>query len=362
MHNRENEKMRETKKRLLAVLGAGATCLGLLLGSLTFMADAQTNNQDVMMTSFDKVTLTFIGDMQFTGTVNDQIKKNGTAYPFAKVTSVLSRADLAVGNLETTLTTGGTAQSKQFTFRSDPRMAQAMAASGLDAVGLANNHTLDFGLNALYDTIGHVKQAGLLPLGAGKNRTEATQIHYIKKKGKTIALLNYSRVLPSASWMAGEKKPGLASAYDPKIMYDKVKEAKKKADIVVVFIHWGKERITTPETYQTEMGHTLIDAGADLVVGHHSHIMQPVEWYKGKLIAYSLGNFIFTNSRMDRSNQSAILEVSVSDKRIQAGLIPVRITNGQPRPIEGAEKAEFLRFMDQLSRKATVKSDGTLAP
>lgn len=354
--------MRETKKRLLAVLSASVICLALLFGSLAFMANAKTDNQDVMITSFDKVTLAFVGDMQFTGTVSDQIKKNGTAYPFAKVTPMLSRADLAIGNLETTLTTGGTAQSKQFTFRSDPRMAQAMAKSGLDVVGLANNHTLDFGLNALYDTIGHVKKAGLLPLGAGKNLAEATQIHYIKKKGKTIALLNYSRVLPSTSWIAGKNKPGLASAYEPKIMYDKVKEAKKKADIVVVFIHWGQERATTPEAYQTEMGHTLIDMGADLVIGHHSHIMQPVEWYKGKLIAYSLGNFIFTNSRIDRSNQSTILEISVSNKRIQAGLIPVRITNGQPRPIEGTEKAEFLRFMDQLSHKATVKSDGTLAP
>lgn len=354
--------MRGRKKRILALLGGGALGLGLLLGSLTFMADAKTKNQDVMVTSFDKVTLSFVGDMQFTGTVADQIKKNGTGYPFARVKSVLSRADLTVGNLETTLTTGGSAQDKQYTFRSDPRMAKAIADSGIDAVGLANNHTMDFGLNSLFDTIAYVKRSGLIPLGAGKDKSEATQIHYIKKKGKTIALLNYSRVLPSTSWMAGATKPGLASAYDPGLMYSKVKEARKKADIVVVFIHWGKERMTTPEAYQTEMGHALVDAGADLVVGHHSHIMQPVEWYKGKLIAYSLGNFVFTNSRIDRSNQTAILEVSVRGNRIEASLTPARIISGQPRLIEGAEKAEFFRFMDRISRKATVKSDGTLTP
>jgi poly-gamma-glutamate capsule biosynthesis protein CapA/YwtB (metallophosphatase superfamily) len=237
-----------------------------------------------------------------------------------------------------------------------------MADSGLDAVGLANNHTMDFGSGSLLDTINYVKQAGLLPLGAGQNRTEATQIYYVTKKGKTIALLNYSRVLPSTSWIAGANRPGLASAYDPRTMYDNVKEARKHANIVVVFIHWGKERMTTPEAYQIQMGHALVDAGADLVIGHHPHIMQPVEWYKNKVIAYSLGNFIFTNSHTDRSNQTAILEASINGSQIQATLVPARITDGQPHLLEGTEKAEFLRFMDGLSRKATVKSDGTIAP
>lgn len=354
--------MRGKQKRIVAVLGMSLLCLGLLFGSLTLMADAKVKNNDVTLTSFEKLTLAFAGDMQFTGNVENHIKKNGTNYPFAEVKPILTKADFALGNLETTLTKRGSAQDKQFTFRSDPRMAKAIATSGFDAVGLANNHTLDYGQDALFDTINSVKTAGLLPLGAGKNAEEATKIHYIKKKGKTIALLNYSRVLPSTSWMAGKRKPGLASAYDPKIMYAKVKEARKNADVVVVFIHWGKERVTTPEAYQTELGHQLVDAGADLIVGHHSHIMQPVEWYKGKLIAYSLGNFIFTNSQLDRSNQTALLEVVMNGSRIQATLIPARITNGQPRLLQGKEKDEFLRFMDQISRKATIKSDGTIAP
>lgn len=354
--------MRGKKYRIPAVLGLSMLCLALLFGSLTFMANAKDKNNDVMLTSFDKLTLVFAGDMQFTGTVADRIKKNGTGYPFAEVTPILKQADFALGNLETTLTTRGSAQDKQFTFRSDPRMAKAIADSGFDAVGLANNHTLDFGEDALSDTIDFVKKAGLLPLGAGKNAAEATKIQYITKKGKTIALLNYSRVLPSTSWIAGKNKPGLASAYDPKAVYAKVKEARKNADIVVVFIHWGKERMTTPEAYQSEMGHQLVDAGADMVIGHHSHIMQPVEWYKGKLIAYSLGNFIFTNSRTDRSNQTALLNVEVSGSRLQASLVPARITNGQPRLLQGSEKAEFLRFMDRMSRNATIKSDGTITP
>jgi poly-gamma-glutamate capsule biosynthesis protein CapA/YwtB (metallophosphatase superfamily) len=357
--------MKRKQRRRLALLAVFSTlgCVFLLASLvLNAMADAKTKNNDVMLTSFDRVTLAFTGDLQFTGTVSDQIKKNGVHYPFAFVKPILTKADLAIGNLETTLTTGGSAQNKQFTFRSDPRMAQAMVDNGFDIVGLANNHTMDFGTSSLLDTITYVKKAGLIHMGAGANLNEATQIRYVKKKGKTIAFLNYSRVLPSASWMAGSKKPGIASAYDPKLMYKKVKEARNKADIVIVFIHWGKERMTTPEAYQIDMGHKLVDAGADLVVGHHSHIMQPVEWYKGKLIAYSLGNFVFTNSRMDRSNQTAILEVSMDGSTIEAGLVPARIINGQPRPINGAEKANFLRFMDQISRKATVKSDGTIVP
>ncbi|MED0678315.1 CapA family protein [Aneurinibacillus thermoaerophilus] len=359
----EKHSMKTYRKYRFAWLAAGILALGLLAGGLmNVIADAKTKNADVMITSLDRVTLAFTGDLQFTGTVAEQIKKNGTSYPFTDVKPILARADIAVGNLETTLTTRGAAQNKQFTFRSDPRMAQAMADSGYDLVGLANNHTMDFGQDSLLDTIKHLQKAKLIPMGAGKNLTEATQIHYITKRGKTIAFLNYSRVLPSTSWMAGANKPGLASAYNPKGMYSKVREARKNADMVIVFIHWGKERMTVPEAYQTEMGHKLVDAGADLVVGHHSHIMQPVEWYKGKLIAYSLGNFVFTKSKMDLCNQTAILEVALNGKRIQANLVPAHIINGRPRLMTGAEKASFLNFIDRISPKATVKSDGTIVP
>ncbi|WP_052947448.1 CapA family protein [Aneurinibacillus tyrosinisolvens] len=353
------------KKKRVSLIALGLASTLLLTSALLNQnepAQAQSSSTPTAAADDGKITMAFTGDMQFTGTVATQINKNGIAYPFAKVKPVLEKADIAMGNLETTLTTGGTAQSKQYTFRSSPAMAKSMANAGYDIVGLANNHSLDFGTASLLDTMKYLSAQHVTYAGGGKNAAEATAIRYIKKNGQTVAFLNYSRVLPSSSWFATSSKPGLASAYDTKLMYSKVKEARKKADIVVVFIHWGKERMTKPEAYQTSMGHTLIDLGADVVVGHHPHIMQPVEWYKGKLIAYSLGNFVFTKNGTDRSNQTAILQVTVQNKKIGASLVPARILNGQPLLMPEKEKAEFLRFMDTLSLKAKVTSSGSILP
>ncbi|WP_051331227.1 CapA family protein [Aneurinibacillus terranovensis] len=309
-----------------------------------------------------EVTLAFTGDMQFTGTVGEQIKKNGLNYPFAAVKPILTNADVTVGNLETTLTTRGVAQTKDFTFRSDPRMAKAMANAGFDILGLANNHAMDFGQISLQDTIQSLDKEHLAHIGGGKNSAEATSVYYITKKGETIAFLNYSRVLPSAGWMATAKRPGLASAYDPALMYSKVKQAHKKADIVVVFLHWGKELAATPEAYQVNMAHSLIDCGADIIVGNHPHVTQPVEWYKHKLIAYSLGNFVFTNSINNRCNQSAILQVGVTGTTITGKLIPVQIKNGQPRLMTSKEKDSFLNGVSKISPHASVTSAGLILP
>ncbi|WCK52736.1 CapA family protein [Aneurinibacillus sp. Ricciae_BoGa-3] len=352
--------IREKRTKIAMITSLLSACF-LLFSNVLLVAPPATGNANSTVQPADRdVSLLFAGDMQFTGSVAEQIKKHGTSYPFAAVSPFFRQADLSLANLETTLTLRGTAQEKQYTFRSDPRMAQAMKQAGLSIVGLANNHTLDYGPISLTDTIAALDKQGMPHVGAGKNLADATNVFYTVKKGKKIAVLNYTWVMPSASWAAGSKKAGLASAYDPALMYSKVKEARKQAGVVIVFLHWGKERSEKPERYQVDTAHKLIDLGADIVVGSHPHVIQPIERYKNKLIAYSLGNFIFTRNSLDRCSQSALFSVNVQQGKLSAALIPVRITNGQPKPMQQKEKMPFLHYIDRISSSLSIKDSGQI--
>lgn len=259
----------------------------------------------------------------------------GQVYFFKNVKPLLSDADLTFANLECALSDRGTpVPGKKFTFRGSPGAVTGLKWSGIDVVSVANNHARDYGETAFIDTLQHLLTAGIGYAGGGRNADEAFshRLFSIPGKGKKVAFLAFSDVLP-AGWAATSSRPGVAPARDESRVLEAVKKARQEADLVVVAVHWGVEYDYQPTARQKRLAHLLVDAGADLVLGHHPHVVQPVEFYQGALIAYSLGNFVFSPGGSP-GFYSGILKVSFCGRAIsRVEVAPVVLTNEQPVPV-----------------------------
>lgn len=312
--------------------------------------------------SGDQLVFHFGGDTLFAGKVAEKLAATGFDFPFQYVSGLFQNDDLTVLNLETPVTDNGvSAEDKQYVFKSSPLALDAMAKAGVDAVNLANNHTLDQGQEGLLDTLSHLKNAGIASVGAGKNADEAFTPYYTERKGVKIALLGFSRVLPKSDWNAGAGTPGIAGVYDPTRAYQEIQKAKQKAEIVIVIAHWGKERVQQIDSTESTLAHGFIDAGADLVIGGHPHVLQGVEQYKGKWIAYSTGNFIFTKSTNAKTWETGVFEAHCS-KGGSCGLklIPYQAELAQPVPMNEEDGAKLLKEIQDLSPGVTVDSEGNI--
>lgn len=309
----------------------------------------------------EMVHLHFAGDTIFSGSVASKLAKEGYHYPYEHVHALFSNDDLSVLNLETPVTERGTpAEDKSFVFKAPPKALPSMHKAGVDAVNLANNHTLDQGVEGLLDTLKHLKDSKIHFFGAGKNKQDAYAPLYLERKGIKIALCGFSRVIPQADWAAGKNKPGLAVAYDPAEAVKAVQGARQNADLVIVVAHWGKERTTKLEKHQTSLAHAFVDAGADLIIGGHPHVLQGLEQYKGKWIAYSTGNFIFTKkSTAPDTWDTAVFEAKCTKQGdCQMKLLPFRTEIGQPVPLKGEEGAQLLKKVESLSKDIAIDSGG----
>jgi poly-gamma-glutamate synthesis protein (capsule biosynthesis protein) len=315
-------------------------------------------------TGSDSVILNFVGDMQFSGKVEQLLQQEGYDYPYKRLGSLFKSDDLTVGNLETPVTNGGIgATNKTYVYKSSPDALPELAAAGMDVVNVANNHILDQGVSGLKDTLSYLRHYGILYMGAGKNAEEAYAPIYVKRNGMMIALLGFSRVIPEVSWYAGAKSAGVAGVYDPAAALQAIRQASKKADLVIVTAHWGKERASVLEDHQTELAHAFIDAGADLVIGSHPHVLQGLEKYKGKWIAYSTGNFIFSKSLTEATWDTAVFQASCTkDGACGMKLIPCRAELGQPIPLSGEKAANILKKVESMSSpNVSIDSTGRAA-
>ncbi len=245
------------------------------------------------------ITLLFAGDVYFSEHVMDAYRRAGGIGGVldAGIRAEIEAADLFTVNQEFPFTSRGTAaEDKQFTFRVPPEKVSMLTEMGVGLVTMANNHILDFGPEGITDSLAALDGAGILHVGAGEDLEQAKKLEIVEIKGKKIGFLGVSRVYMAASWAAGAGHPGVFSTYDPSLALEEIRAARPQCDYLVVYVHWGIERNTTPEDYQRSMGRQYIDAGADLVVGSHPHVLQEIEYYDGKPIAYSLGNFVFGSS------------------------------------------------------------------
>ena len=269
----------------------------------------------------------------------------------------LRAADILMVNNEFPFSDRGTPMAdKQFTFRCSPGYVKALNEMGVDVVSLANNHTLDYGREALSDTFAALDGAGILYGGAGDSAERAKQVQVIEVHGKKYGFIAVSRVVPTADWKVENAVPGLFSCYDTTALVEVIKEARETCDYVAVYPHWGVEYQAYPEANQTQIAKACIDAGADVVVGSHTHCLQGVSYIEGKPVFYSLGNFIFGQS-IDRS---AMLEVTIDAAgRASYRFVPVYAAGGVTYPAEGGQAESVLNYLDGIS-EAAVASDGTV--
>ncbi|MEH7336117.1 CapA family protein [Neobacillus drentensis] len=295
----------------------------------------------------EPIRLTFAGDTMFDWSVKQTVKQKGADYPFEFIKRELASSDLSVVNLETSITTGGTKQRKQYTFRSDPIALSGLKNAGFQLVSLANNHSLDFGLQGFTDTVANLKQYQLDYVGGGMNKDEAYSAQSYSIKGKIVKILAFSKVLPDFSWVATASKPGLANGYDISLINRTIQTEKEDADYLFVFIHWGIETKRSPEPFQREWAKLMIDAGADGVIGSHPHVLQGFEYYKDKPIAYSLGNFLFPNYIKGNAAQTGVLHLDIKNEKIGMTFVPYRISNDQ---IVKQNDREQLTVWNELQR------------
>ncbi|XEC93243.1 CapA family protein [Paenibacillus tarimensis] len=313
------------------------------------------------------VLLAFVGDILLAGSVQDLMKRHGFDYPYAKALSYLSDADLTAGNLENPITERGTpAENKQYVFKGAPNLLPSLKEAGFDIVSLANNHTLDQGVEGLFDTMRHLDEAGIAHTGAGKDDTEAFTPTVLEANGIKVAYFGLSRVVPLNEWKADRNYPGVAETYNTTRAVNAIRKAEEEADVTVVLVHWGKELADDPEEYQRAFAREYIDAGADLVIGAHPHVLQGFEQYKGKWIAYSLGNFIFNITTYELSTETGVLDAKcMKTGDCSLRLHPMKVDSlrpSQPAPLEGDEAVRLLNRVSELSFNVLIDKEGNIVP
>ena len=292
------------------------------------------------------ITLAFAGDVHFEG-----VSKAALSGGLAAITPLLSAADLTVANLETAVTSRGSAAAKQFTFRAPASSFTVLKAAGIDVVTMANNHALDYGQVGLTDSLAASRDAGLPVIGAGPDADAAFAAHVVDVRGTRVALVGATQVLDdnlAAAWTAGPDKPGLASAKDETRLVQAVTDARGKADVVVVDLHWGTELESCATATQRTLASRLAAAGADVIVGSHAHVLLGGGWLGRTYVDYGLGNFVFY-ARTPETQASGVLTLTLQGRRTTAAQwAPARIAGGVPVPLTGAAAASGAAAKERL--------------
>jgi poly-gamma-glutamate synthesis protein (capsule biosynthesis protein) len=286
-----------------------------------------------LVCSAQKVTIVAVGDICLANGVQRAMEEKGRGYPFQELKSILRGADIAFGNLECCLSTGGMPVPKKYNFRGHPRGALALSEAGFDVISLANNHSLDYGKSALADTVRLLSHEGIRSVGGGETLTDAHKPRILCVRGVRVAFLAYLGLFPSTLPLH-HGEPGIAMADLGSIRHD-VRAAAKKAEFVIVSLHAGQEYTFEHDLHQEEMAHAAVDAGAAMVIGHHPHVVQDSEIYKGRPIFYSLGNFVFNPSitflrEPDRPWSGMVLATLERGKPVRARLVSLAINERQP--------------------------------
>jgi poly-gamma-glutamate synthesis protein (capsule biosynthesis protein) len=269
----------------------------------------------------------------------------------------MNHADIFMLNNEFAYSTrGAEIKEKSYTFRAHPKRVDILKEIGVDIVSLANNHALDFGQEALLDTFTTLDEAEIDYVGAGIDMDRAKAPIYYAIGDTTIAYVAASHVIYAMDWYATDTRPGMIGTYDPTLFVASIKEAKENSDFVVAYVHWGKERVHEPVDYQKNLAKIYIDAGADAVIGCHPHVMQGLEFYKGKTIAYSLGNYWFNASK----RESGLLKIYINpDGTTDTQLIPAMNDNTYTYQIsEDADRKAYYKFMEDISFNVEFNDKG----
>jgi len=312
------------------------------------------------------VRLVAVGDVLLDRGVAAVAAQDGWGSILGRVGDLLGTADIAYANLECPVTHRYDPVPKKARFRAEPVALQSVRDAGFDVLDLANNHSTDCGRPGLVDTMRWLRRNHLRWCGAGATMAEAESPTVVAAGNLRVAFVSFSDWLPEGLFPL-EDRPTIALA-SPEAVARAAKRAASDADVVVVGFHWGIEFGSTPTPRQRELAQAAVGAGAALVVGHHPHVLQGLEWMPGPndrpaLVAYSLGNFVFDQYRNGSAN-GALLECTLTRNGAEeARLVPIRITHCRPALADGNEARQILSHLNRLSagRGTAVWPDGVVA-
>ena len=265
------------------------------------------------------------GDVNLDPSYVPELATEGYAHPWTGLQGLFIADDLTVVNLECAASDLGRPEPKDFTFRCDPAALDDMAAAGVEVVNLGNNHSGDYGKEALVDSVARVEANGMAAVGAGADFEQRPPPALFDVDGWTVAVVGFGGVYPTLDWFATEDRPGMADGDTIETMVAAVEAADAVADIVLVTIHWGVELDTAPRPEDRERAEALVAAGADAIFGHHAHRLQPMEMIDGVPVAWGLGNFVWPLNSPEGSVSAVAQVVFRPDGTMSACLLPVVI-------------------------------------
>lgn len=318
------------------------------------------------------LTIMAMGDIMLDQLTRQKVKEYDPTYPFLKVKELLKQGDVVFGNLEAPISARGKPLTgKKYTFSAAPFSVQSLVDAGINMVSLANNHIMDYGEEALEDTLNILAKHSIGSAGAGMNSTQAHAGTILEVQGYRVALLAYTDdfAVPAQHrklWQATEQKPGAATIHDKNRIKADIQRLRTEADLVLVSFHWGYEYTSNVAAEQQKLGHLAIDAGADLILGHHPHVPQGVEIYKGKPIVYSLSNFVFYPfANRPETQDTFILQAEYDKGQITAlSLVPILGGNSQPYLPQGQEltalTTRLTKLLKRLGTTFTVTTDSII--
>ena len=292
------------------------------------------------------IHLAAVGDVMLDRTLGEAVLAGDVGYPFAQVEGALSTADLTIGNLESALGDLGTPENKGYTFRAPKETAETLSLAGFDLLSLANNHAMDFGAEGLMQAIRLLEARGINTVGAGADDAAAHRPVIFEMNGVKLAFLAYVDVpvefrgFDARTWIAGENYAGVAWAEPARIRTD-VTDALSQADLVVVILHSGYENVIQPSPPQLAAARAAIEGGAKLVIGHHAHVLQPIELIRDGVIAYGLGNFAFEDAGPP---ETGLLNIWIDGRGVrELELVPLLLdTDGRPMPTSEEKSSAIL--------------------
>ncbi len=334
-------------------------------GALDKESHNYKDNIKVIENTKDNTVIRIVGDVSFADNwkIAPAIESRGKGIygVLSKETvDILKGADIFLLNNEFTYSSRGTPLAgKAYTFRAAPSRVNLMHEIGADIVSLANNHAYDYGADAFSDTLETLKNANIPYIGGGKNIAEAMKPYYFIVNGRKYAFSAATKAEKNILTPAAEENSsGVLRTYEPAKYIEVIEAAEKECDYNIAYLHWGQEGSHKIEDGLYEMGAKFIDAGADIVVGAHAHVLQGIQYYKGVPIVYNLGNFLFNAKTID----TGILEINIlNDGTPEYKFIPAIQENCYTQVVNGDEKARILSFMENLSIGVEFDSKGTFS-
>lgn len=318
----------------------------------------------------EEINLTFAGDINFDenwSTMKFLDKQENGSFDVLseELIEQMVSADLMMLNNEFTYSDrGAPMKSKAYTFRAKPERVNILGDWGVDLVCLANNHIFDYGEESFYDTLSTLDSADINYIGAGKNLEEAMQPIYYIINGKKIAFVSATRaekyiLTPEAT----EDGPGVLRTYDSTLFIESIREAEANSDIVVAYVHWGTEYSPYADQDQKTLGKEYIDAGADVVLGGHSHCLQGIEYYNGKPIVYSMSDFWFNDWTTDTTLVRVMISSDSAENSIKIEYLPC-IQKGIKTSLvlDEKEKQRILKHIEEISYNISINENGLVEP